>query len=160
MTRSAKVAAALGASVLIIQAVPLSFPLEYDIDCSRTAGLCTLTQEFLTASRVEKAPIESIERAEVEVGNGLWVGPRLRVRLRAPEQRGVLVAVYGSTADAAEAADRINAFLGNPHAGRVVFSKRACAIYWSAWLLVPVGAAFLVALMAALLPNRAREVAL
>jgi hypothetical protein len=160
MTRSAKLATALGASVLILQVVPLRFPLEYDVDCSRSLGLCTLTQEFLTQTRVEKAPIESIERAEVQVGNGRWDRAQLRVRLNTPERRSAMVAVYGSAADAAEAAERINAFLGDPHALRVVFTKRVNTIYWSAWLLVPVGAAFLVALMAALFPNRHGETVL
>jgi hypothetical protein len=160
MTRSAKLATALGASVLILQVVPLSFPLEYDVDCSRSLGLCTLTQEFLTQSRVEKAPIESIQRAEVQLGNGRWDRAQLRVRFNIPDKCSAMVAMYGSAADAAEAAERINAFLGNPRAGRVVFTKRVNTIYWSAWLLVPVGAAFLVSLMAALLPNRPREAVL
>jgi hypothetical protein len=139
---------------LIIELVLFNVPLEYDLDCNRPRGLCTLTQQFLTRSRAEQAQIKSIQRAAVQVRNGGWGRSRARVRLDSLGKSGWVVADYGSSVEAADAARRINAFLGDPNAGHIVLTKNVNTIYWATWLQVPIAAAFLVALMAVLVRNR------
>jgi hypothetical protein len=64
-----------------------------------------------------------------------------------------LVAAYGSYAEGEQAAQKINTFLRDLTVGHVTVAKNVGAIFWITWLLVPVVAALLVALMASLFSN-------
>ena len=128
-------------------------PLEYWIDCNRFAGSCTLTQKFLARSRTTSVPIDSVRSAEV----------RLRSRGRGKPRNSTwlitrggdhFIAEYRSRADAQSAAENIKAFLADPTRGRLRVTQTDRAMYWVAWGLVPVLAAFVVGIVSVLLWKR------
>src|SRR5215471_17532207 len=121
-------------------------PLEYWIDCNRFAGSCTMTQKFLARSRTATVPIESLRRAEVR--------PHSRGRGKARDSIWVVsnrsdyfVADYRSRADAQAAAEKINAFLADRTRGRLLITQTDRVMYWVAWGMVPVLAAFVVGIV-------------
>lgn len=64
LTVLAVLAAAAAAAVLVGWFV-VDKPLEYWLDCSRSSGICTLTQKLVVRSRVVTVPISALRRAEV-----------------------------------------------------------------------------------------------
>lgn len=128
-------------------------PIEYWIDCNRFAGSCTMTQKFLVRSRTASAPIESLRRAEVRARSRGRGRPRNSVWV-VSDRSDYFVADYRSRTDAQAAAENINAFLADRNRGRLRITQTDRAMYWVAWGLVPVLAAFVVGIVSVLLWKR------
>jgi hypothetical protein len=128
-------------------------PLEYWIDCNRFAGSCTFTTKFLARSRTASVPIESLRRAEVRAHSRGRGKPRSSIWVLA-ERNNYFVADYRNRTDAQSAAERINAFLADRNRGRLLVTQTDRVMYWVAWGLVPVLAAFGVGVVSVLLWKR------
>jgi hypothetical protein len=128
----------------------LDEPLEYWIDCNRFSGSCTFTQKFLVRSQVATGRIDSLRRAEVRVRtlrrgktrDSVWV---------VSDKADFYFADYRSRADADAASEKINAFLRDRSRGRLLITQTDRTMYWVAWGLVPVLAAFAVGVVSVLL---------
>ncbi|HEY6929546.1 MAG TPA: hypothetical protein VJA66_07710 [Thermoanaerobaculia bacterium] len=128
-------------------------PLEYWIDCNRFAGACTLTQKFIARSRTASVPIESLRGAEVRAHARGRGKPRQSVWV-VSDRSDYFVADYRSREDAQSAAGKINAFLADRNRGRLRITQTDRVMYWVAWGLVPVLAAFGVGIVSVLLWKR------
>jgi len=128
-------------------------PLEYWIDCNRFSGSCTFTQKFLARGRTASVPIESIRRAEVRVHSRGRGRPRSSIWVVA-DRSDYFVADYRFRTDAQSAAEKINAFLADRNRGRLLITQTDRVMYWVAWGLVPVLAAFGVGVVSVLLWKR------
>jgi hypothetical protein len=155
----ASVLALLGFTVFLGLAVGLFFleaPVAYELRCDRSTGLCTFTEQRLGESRVTVAKIASLHQAEVRAATPGWPDLRSAVWVASREAGDKRFAAYWSRAEAEEAARKINAFLRDPTAGRVVLAKSVPLTYWIAGALIPVIATLLVVLAAAVLTRKAR----
>lgn len=122
----------------------LDEPLEYWLDCNRFSGTCTFTQKFVIRTHTTSARVGTLRKAEVRLRT---LGKsRIRQSVWVLSDRGDhFVADYRSRAEAEEAAEKINAFLRDPGRGRLLVTRTDRMMYWVAWGLVPISAAFLVA---------------
>jgi hypothetical protein len=127
----------------------LDEPLEYWLDCNRFSGTCTFTQKFVARSRTTSARIGTLQKGEVRLRTHPRAGPRQSVWV-VSNHGDYFVADYRSRAEAEEACEKINAFLREPGRGRLLVTRTDRTMYWVAWGLVPVSAAFLVALFSVL----------
>lgn len=142
---AARIVIVLGGTLLTLTPLILSFPLEYDLECDRRKGDCTLERKFLVGSRIQKIRIGPIRNAEIRSGEA-WLRPRTRVWLVSQGRGGLLIAAYGSSAEAERTARRINAFITDPTSGHAIMAAEVSAALWIAWSLVPALAVLFVAL--------------
>ncbi len=148
------------AAVLTVVTALLLFdaPFEYALDCNRLSGRCVFTQRLLVRSKVGWAPMAALGRAEVRVVPARRGAPRILVWVQSRSGSGdSFFADYSRRGEADQAAERINAFLGDPSAGRLVLTRSVRGMYWLAWALVPIDAALVVALAAVLFGKRKAE---
>jgi hypothetical protein len=154
-----KILVVLGFTVVIALLVGLLLfeaPLEYGLDCNRSAGICTFSQRLLIRSKTGQARIDSLRQAEVRVGRVRRGSPRIMIWVTSngagPDW---FFADYSSRAEAEADTSKINSFLQDPSDGRLLVTRSVKGIYLLAWILIPVVAGLIVAL-AALLFSRTR----
>jgi len=128
-------------------------PLDYWLDCNRFSGTCTFTQKLIARTRVGTARIDSLRKAEVRIGAQGRRRPRRSVWV-VSDRGGYFFADYRARGEAEAAAEKINAFLSDPTRGRLLITQSDRTMYWTAWGLVPVAAAFVVALVSVLSSNK------
>lgn len=153
-----KIIVVLGFAVVIALLVGLLLfdaPLEYGLDCSRFAGVCTFSQRLLIRSKSEQAKIVSLRHAEVRVIPARRGSPRIMIWVTSNGAGGDwFFADYSSRADAEADTRKINSFLQDPSDGRLLVTRSVKGVYWLAWILIPVVAALIVAIAALLLSRR------
>ena len=153
-----KILVVLGFTVVIAFLVGLLLfdaPLEYGLDCNRSAGVCTFSQRLLIRSKTGLARIDSLRQAEVRAGRVRRGSPRIMIWVTSngsgPDW---FFADYSSRAEAEADTGKINSFLQDPSDGRLVVTRSVKGIYWLAWILIPVVAALIVAIAALLFSRR------
>jgi hypothetical protein len=120
-------------------------PLEFWLECNRTAGVCTFTQKLLGRSRIRTAPVASLREAELRTGTPRRSIPRTSVWILDGKE-DYFFADYHKRSDAEAAADEINSFLKDSTRLRFRITRVDKTMYGIAWALVPVIALFVVAL--------------
>lgn len=118
------------------------------MNCTRTYGVCSLTQELLTTSWNSRIPISAIDRAEVRVRRGRSGSPQVWIVTSSGDY---FYSDYSWRSDADKVAQQINDFLRDSSAGaRLDLSDDQRALYWVAWAFVPIIVVLLVVLARAL----------
>jgi hypothetical protein len=140
----------------VVGSLFLEVPVAYELKCDRSKGGCTFTEQRLGRSRAAEARIASLQHAEVRRGTPGWANPLSIVWVVSRKSGGERFAAYWSRAEAEEAARKINAFLRDPTAGRVVLAKSVPLTYWIAGALIPLIATLLVVLASAALREKAK----
>jgi hypothetical protein len=144
------------ALALLVGLLLFDAPLEYGLDCNRLAGVCTFSQRLLIRSKTGQAEIESLRRAEVRVVPGRRGSPRIMIWVMSNGAGSDwFFADYSLRAEAEADTRKINSFLQDPSAGRLLVTRSVKGVYWLAWILIPVVAGLIVA-VAALLFSRKR----
>jgi hypothetical protein len=156
MSKAVKVALLLSFGAVLAFLVWLLLfdePLDYWLDCNRFSGTCTFTQNLIARTRVGTARIDTLREAESRSG-AHWKGkPRTSVWV-VSDRGSYFFADYRARREAEEAAEKINAFLRDPTRGRLLITQSDRTMYWVAWGLVPVAAAFVVGLVSVLFSKK------